>query len=156
MREHIAYLRHLLTHKALVFREGRKLGVPVMQLLLHDASKFLPDEWHASVTFYSYGVHNPKFLRKHHRRNRHHPEWWVRGNKVLPMAERFRLEMLADWRTVSLEKGADVTSWYGDFGHAFPFHPETRRWVELELFGQTSAKNSEPSRADAPLLRRYE
>jgi hypothetical protein len=96
MREHLAYLRHLLAHKFLVFQEGRKLGLPAVQLLFHDASKFLPDEWRASVAFRRDGTPNPKVLRKHHRRNRHHPEWWIRGDKVLPMAERFRLEMLAD------------------------------------------------------------
>ena len=54
LNQHLTYFKELLRHKWLVLSEGRKLNVPLSQLVLHDWSKFLPDEWSPSVQFPSY------------------------------------------------------------------------------------------------------
>jgi Family of unknown function (DUF5662) len=41
------YLKSLLTHKYWVFKAGMKIGVPLWMLIIHDWSKFLPDEFNA-------------------------------------------------------------------------------------------------------------
>lgn len=54
MKRHFAYLKYVLRHKYFVFREGLKLGVPILSLILHDWDKFLPDEWFPYArTFYA-------------------------------------------------------------------------------------------------------
>ncbi len=139
LADHLAYLRRLLRHKRLVLEEGRKLGVPMPSLWLHDLSKFLPDEWFAGVAFYRSGIGNDEALRKHYARNQHHPQGWQRGVKTFPMSERFRLEMLADWRAMARERGNEIADWYGQKGHTIPLHPETRLWVEQMIFGHVEA-----------------
>lgn len=140
---HATYLKRLLRHKGLVLEEGRKLGVPLLRLLLHDWSKFMPDEWRAGVAFYHKGTGNDEALRRHYARNRHYPQWWMRGAETLPMPDVFRLEMLADWRAMARERGNDTADWYAKRGHTFPFHPDTRKWVEDMLFDRTSRKNDD-------------
>ena len=133
MHQHLAYLRSLLYHKWLVLVEGRKLGVPLFQLLVHDWSKFLPDEWRAGVAFRRYGEVSGSVLQKHYSRNRHHPQYWVRDGDILPMPEAFCLEMLADWKAVGRSKGSDTLQWYSSYGCKLPFHQDTRAWVEKKL-----------------------
>ena len=96
---HLAYLQDLLRHKWFILIEGRKLGLPWYQLIVHDLSKFLPDEWRAGVAFRRTRRADAATLQKHYRRNRHHPQHWLKNGYALPMPERFRLEMLADWRS---------------------------------------------------------
>lgn len=47
MKENVKYLFYILEHKRNVFLEGRKLGVPTLQLLRHDLSKFSRHEFKA-------------------------------------------------------------------------------------------------------------
>ena len=133
MNSHFAYLQDLLRHKWWVIVEGRKLGLPLGQLIVHDLSKFLPDEWLAGVAFRRSGRTDTAALKKHYRRNPHHPQHWLRGGCALPMPERFRLEMLADWRAVGRTKPGTTEAWYAAYGHTLPFHPETRAWAEHNL-----------------------
>lgn len=73
-------------------------------------------------------------LEKHHQRNRHHPQWWVHEGVIAPMAENFRREMLADWGAVGRVKGNDIAQWYRTKGMHYPFHEETRAWLEQHIF----------------------
>ena len=134
---HLAYLQDLLRHKWFVLIEGRKLGLPWYQLIVHDLSKFLPDEWRAGVAFRRSGRVDAATLQKHYRRNPHHPQHWLKNGYALPMPERFRLEMLADWRSGGRTKPGTTAAWYAAYGHTFPFHPETRAWVECTLGSAT-------------------
>ncbi len=137
LNQHLAYFKELLRHKWLVILEGRKLNVPLPQLILHDWSKFLPDEWLASVRYLSTGEASHASLKKHHRRNRHHPQWWLVSKngqqEPRPMTDAFRREMLADWRAVGRAKGGETRAWYLEHGHRYPLRPETRAWVEAQL-----------------------
>ena len=45
MLMHWRYLKAVLRHKRFVYQEGRKLGLGVWQLLIHDWSKFTPRMW---------------------------------------------------------------------------------------------------------------
>ena len=136
LRWHLTYAKELLRHKWLVFLEGRKLNVPLPQLILHDWSKFLPDEWLAAVRYLSTGEASHAALETHHR-NRHHPQWWLvdkNGRREpQPMPDAFRREMLADWRAAGRAKGSDTRAWYLEHEHRHPLHPETRAWVEAQL-----------------------
>lgn len=142
---HPRYLRDLLRHKLWVLKEGRRLELPWGQLLRHDLSKFRPDEWFPSVRF-AYGPHplspservaSERALALHHRRNPHHPESWVRhcegGVEVLAMPDRYRREMLADWRAVGRAKGGSTRTWYLRCRDDLVLHPETRAWIEERL-----------------------
>jgi hypothetical protein len=45
VRKHWRYARYVWRHKVAVYRAGRRLGVGLWQLLVHDLSKLWPDEW---------------------------------------------------------------------------------------------------------------
>lgn len=126
--------------KWFVVLEGWRLGVPLSQLIFHDWSKFLPDEWLSGVAFMRSGDTDDCALHRHYRRNRHHPQYWVQHGTVLPMPERFCLEMLADWKAVGRTKGGCTAQWYIRYGCTFPFHVETRTWVEDRLAIATELK----------------
>jgi hypothetical protein len=56
------------------------------------------------------------------------------GTKVLPMPDRYRREMLADWRGAGLAQGTpDTLHWYSVNCHKMNLHPETRQWIEIQL-----------------------
>ena len=91
MTRHWKYLIYVLRHKWFVLQAGRKLGVPLLTLLLHDWDKFLPDEWLPyACTFYapngssqykeSVGFARAWMLHQH--RNRHHWQYWLSADGV--------------------------------------------------------------------------
>lgn len=126
MRRYISYIRYLVLHKWFVLVEGRRLGVPLWRLLMHDLSKLLPGEFlpYARHFYNPDGSKRGKFADpafdiawlKHKSRNRHHWEWWVyweNGEPVaIPMPEQVMLEMVADWRAVSRFYGTDPGEWF--------------------------------------------
>jgi len=76
----------------------------------------------------------------HQKRNKHHWQWWCLIDsdgeiKALPMPERYRLEMLADWRGAGRAKGNgdDIQEWYGKNKDMIILTPEMREWVETQL-----------------------
>jgi hypothetical protein len=104
---HWKYLRYVLIHKWYVFRAGCTLGIPWLALL-HDNSKFLPDEWrwYASALLCS-GRFEADVARQrrllswtperhafdrawlsHIRRNKHHPQHWVRVRSACRVSAR--------------------------------------------------------------------
>lgn len=52
MRKHWQYLKYIIRHKWYVFLACRKLKVPLWQSIIHDWSKFLPNEWFAFVHYF--------------------------------------------------------------------------------------------------------
>ena len=145
---HLRHLRKILIHKWYVFIECCKLGVP-WQGIVHDLSKFTPAEWKAYVLhFYAYQEHEPQWVvdafsaawNHHQKQNPHHFEYWIllwRGkpDETLPMPDRYRREMLADWRGASRAYSGndDVASWYLRRRDEIRLHPETRAWIEGQL-----------------------
>jgi hypothetical protein len=53
---------------------------------------------------------------------------------ILPMPDKYRREMLADWRGAGMAQNKpDTAAWYNSQRHNIILHPETREWVEKEL-----------------------
>jgi hypothetical protein len=75
----------------------------------------------------------------HQKRNKHHWQWWIvmeDSGKVyaLPMPDRFRREMLADWIGANRAYGdTSLIDWYRKTKAARQLHPETLAWVEAQL-----------------------
>ena len=75
----------------------------------------------------------------HQKRGKHHWQWWILpeddgGIKVLPMPDKYRKEMLADWRGAGKAQGTpDSYKWYMHNKEKMQLHPDTRKWVECEL-----------------------
>lgn len=147
--KHLKYLRYVLLHKWFVFLGCCELGIPIAGVF-HDLSKFLPSEWRPYADFF-YGGHGEKrpqhvydaFMAAwmfHQRRNPHHWQYWVLTRddgrvKPLEIPDRYRREMLADWRGVgrALGHGDDVHDWYDKNKAVMKLHKETRKWIENEL-----------------------
>lgn len=158
MRKHLRYLRYVLRHKWFVYKAGRELGLGRWQLLIHDWQKFAPVEWFPYVeTFYgdketprrADGGYDPNAVsdafdrawNHHQKRGPHHWQYWVMpggadngGVKMLEIPDRYRREMLADWRGAGLALGKpDTRGWYLANSKNMQLHPETRAWVERKL-----------------------
>lgn len=157
MMKHLRYTSYLLRHKWFVFLAGCKLGIPFLALM-HDNSKFRPSEWFPYANFFyakaapkrrdGTGYYKPTdtgdaafdfawFL--HQKRNRHHWQSWCLptdggGIKVLPMPDRYRREMLADWIGAGRAQGTTNTlAWYEANREKLVLHDETRAWIEQRL-----------------------
>lgn len=79
----------------------------------------------------------------HQHRNKHHWQRWLMtldssrsdGKMVaLPMPDKYRREMLADWRGAGRAYGNPNTAeWYREHRNEIILHPETREWVDRQL-----------------------
>ncbi len=145
LRPHVRYGIYLLRHKWYVFLAGWKLGIPVLAAL-HDNSKFRPSEWFSYVNSFYGGERTPAIREAfdtawlfHQKRNKHHWQFWLlvqdeEEAKVLPMPDRYRREMLADWIGVGRALGTSgVTDWYAANKHKMQLHAETRAWIEAQI-----------------------
>jgi len=148
----IEYLKVVLKHKWEVFKAAKDLGIPV-EGMLHDLSKFLPDE------FWPYAVHfkggpwvksvwtwltgnTPKesfdtACAKHYSRNKHHWQQWVKKygehEVIVPMPYRYLVEMLADWIGASSSYNSTALEWYKKKGHELKLKEEQRKWLEEQI-----------------------
>lgn len=164
MRKHWAHLNYVTRHKWYVFWECLKLGVPIWRALFHDWTKFLPCEWFPYAEFfngnmmsrekaaalnYEFPVADDVELafeqawNHHQKKNDHHWQFWVRlgddgTTLTLPMPDNARKEMIADWRGAGKALGKpDTGAWYRANFYKMKLHDDTRKQVELELFGET-------------------
>lgn len=153
MRDHLAYLRYVLRHKWNVLQASKLVGVPLWQALVHDASKFLPEEWTPYVQcFYAPDgskryVESREFTNAwnlHQKRNLHHWQAFVvmmdNGSVFpIPMPGKYVREMVADWvgANIAITGGNNVVEWYCKNWRKMNLHPDTRLQVEnlLERFG---------------------
>jgi hypothetical protein len=160
------YLRNLsyvFRHKWFVFVEACRLGIPWLGIV-HDLSKLMPSEFVPYAQFF-YGTKRPVrdtigYYKPtdtgdtafdfawllHQKRNKHHWQWWVLpeddgGIKVLPMPDRYRREMLADWRGAGKAQGYgdNTKAWYERNKNKMTLHPETRAWIETQLGEKNNA-----------------
>lgn len=156
MLKHLKYLSYVLRHKWYVFIECCKAGIP-LRGLLHDLSKFSFTEWIPYVeTFYGdkpsprdkTGAYDPLKVGgsfdfawlSHQHHNKHHWQWWILrgdsdGQKVIPMDNISRNEMLCDWRGAGKAiKGYDDTkNFYLKNKDKMILHHDTRAWIEQQL-----------------------
>lgn len=155
---HLKYASYILRHKWFVFMAACDLGIPWLGFI-HDTSKLSPDEWIPYAWhFYGPGARNRRdstgyykptdtgdaafdfAWMLHQKRNKHHWQWWLLpeddgGTKILPMPDRYRREMLADWRGASKAQGygGNVTKWFLTNRSKMQLHPDTTRWLEDQL-----------------------
>jgi len=142
------YFSYVLRHKWYVMIESIKLGVAPHQAIAHDWSKFLPSELIPySVCFRTPDgigryLESPEFAaawNHHQKRNPHHWQYWMltwdRGEtECLPMPDKYRREMLADWRGAGRALGfPDTKAWYVKNRDNIKLHPDTRAWIDHEL-----------------------
>ena len=79
----------------------------------------------------------------HQHRNKHHFQRWLltldsarSDGKLfpLPMPDKYRREMLADWRGAGRAYGnSDTAGWYNKNKGQMQLHPLTREWIEEQL-----------------------
>ena len=160
---HIRYLKYVLRHKWFVFVECVRLGIPIRGLM-HDLSKFRPREWFPYVRYFygEYPTQQEThralvigvgFMKSeediarefdvawnhHQKRNDHHWQYWLvhyddGGSNPLPMPDKCRREMLADWRGAGRALGKpDTKAWYIEQCDNMELHRDTRRWIEDQL-----------------------
>ena len=157
MLKHFKYASYLFRHKWYVFIECCKAGIP-WRGLVHDLSKFLPSEWIPYANYFykpkqrnETGYYKPYDTGDkafdyawllHQKRNKHHWQWWVLpknggGVEILPMPDKYRKEMLADWRGAGRAQGYgdNTNEWYKVNRNKIQLHPETRAWIEHQLYG---------------------
>lgn len=150
-------MSYVLKHKWYVFLECAKFGL-YWQGIIHDWSKFRSSEWFPYVDFFyaekknsvrdETGYYKPYdtgdaefdfawFL--HQKRNKHHWQYWLlptdeEGEKIIPMPDKYRKEMLADWRGAGLAQGTpNVQAWYMKHANDIRLHPKTKYWIEYQL-----------------------
>ena len=132
--KHGCYLWYVLRHKGYVLWEACRLGIP-WQGLLHDWDKLSWRQWGPRAEslwrgggqlLNETGFFAPEKIPpelglcwlRHWHGSPHHWQWWVMvlddgQTKVLPMADRYRREMLADWLAVSRTVDRlDMIPWY--------------------------------------------
>lgn len=76
----------------------------------------------------------------HQKRNGHHWQRWELVNDsdepqyiALPMPDKYRRELLADWNGVGRTYGVPAKPWYLSVGEKYNLHPDTRAWLEEQL-----------------------
>jgi len=147
MRRHWQYFKYIMRHKWFVLLECWLDGL-YWRGIVHDLSKFSPSEWREYVWRFAYKnvdprhIHDKEYLMafNHHlNKNDHHWQHWcyVRDSgeiKYLPMPDKARREMLADWRGMGRALGKpDTRGWYLANSENIHLHPDTRKWVDFQL-----------------------
>lgn len=134
MKDSLALLRIILSHKVSVWKWGRVLSVPMWRLLLHDLDKLRPSEWEARLLGYRYGHGHPAHeavADRHHRRSPHHWQHW----QTLDIPDVYIREMVADWVSASekYRNSIHYMDWYFMNSHRLNMSPRTTLFVELYL-----------------------
>jgi hypothetical protein len=148
IKEHKNYLIFLLRHKYWVYKLGRKMGLGRWKLLVHDLSKFLPDEWFGYVSWKNKqwaeedggGLKNdrgfgwPWFI--HMKRNAHHWQFWIYtddSGQTYPVEIpiEYAVEMIVDWASAGIVRfGAPGTRKYYEINKdQILLHEKTRDFV---------------------------
>ena len=160
----IGHTKTVLTHKKLVFKFMCMAGYPYGGLM-HDMSKFHPEEFIESVKYYAGGVTSPidkaskaqdgfSSARSHHRRNKHHLDYWLTNvsfKDVEPKAtlipKRYTVEMLCDWLAAGIVYKKDKWTWHTpvqyalEVGSRYRLHPVVFNYL-LYMFRKIEEEES--------------
>lgn len=101
----IIYLCKVLQHKYFVLYVGFKLNMSIIQLLMHDMSKFTMSEFIPYRNkFYPFSKKSQQIednfnnaWKLHYSRNKHHWEYWYDADGPQDMPREYVLELVADW-----------------------------------------------------------
>ena len=113
----------------------------IIRGLLHDNSKFLPDEFFPYAKHFYKKKDSEMFLksfRKHASRNDHHWQYWENKGKPICMPREAMIEMICDWvamaKTVGKDKGLkwweDLEYFYLSKNKSMKLNPLTRLKVD--------------------------
>jgi hypothetical protein len=151
-----AFLDSLEAHIRYVREAGRKIGVPVEQLAIHDASKYTVAEFPAYARYFQ-GGDSPVNAESipdefagawlHHiHHNPHHPEYWMfpdgftpKGSSVeagvVRMPDHYALEMIADWMGASRAYTGEweMSGWLVKNLPRIRVHSETAKFLRYHL-----------------------
>lgn len=146
IRQHAAYLKYVLRHKAYVYLAGRMIGLTRWRCFAHDLSKFLPSEWSAYADAFYAPDGSGRYKEAHEfdlawnahqKRNKHHWQYWLLTmdsgkQEAMPMPNVYVLEMLADWigAGVAINGYCNLRSWYAEQTGCIGLHTQTRFAVE--------------------------
>ena len=151
MTAHWKYLCLVLRHKWFVFVAGRRTGVSLWRLVIHDWTKFAPSEWCPYVHRFSSGRAGDfdksadpdewhRAWTHHWHRQPHHWEHWLAFGsdgvaRPMLMPCRFVEEMVADWMGASRAYTGswDVREWYAKNRERIVLHDESRAYAELVM-----------------------
>ena len=133
-------LKYILKHKYHIYKGGREIDVPRMQLLKHDLSKLSPSEW-GPYKRYWFGEKTPETKKEfrhavessHYKKNPHHPAHW----KGKPMPMDYKLEMMADWYSAGRSQGThrfkSFKSWWKGNRSSLDIDQATKAEVDKRL-----------------------
>lgn len=150
LRANLRYLGVVTRHKWFVFIAGRRVGVSLGRLLIHDLSKFGRAEWSPYVRRFIIGRAgvtdkdgDPDDFHRawahHWHRNPHHWEHWLRlddgGTKPMAMPDKFVREMVADWMGAGRAYTGqwDASEWYAKNRGRIVLHDDARTLAEALL-----------------------
>lgn len=143
-----SYFGRVMKHKWHVFQAGRVTRAPLWRLIVHDLSKFRPDEFGPYARYFGSAGKPPQERReefriawaKHLHRNPHHCGWWIlrnqggdNGTEILPMPESYVREMVADWMGASATytDSDKIYKWLMVNLGRMTMHPKT--WERLQM-----------------------
>lgn len=165
MTKHLRYLSYVLRHKWFVFAACWRLGIPfaglVHDLSKFRPSEWIPyaENFYgtrkqfealdaigefgcAELAPYGYFVGDRFTIawNLHQKRNPHHWQFWLvtqdSGETFpLPMPDRYRREMLADWIGAgrAITGKYDVAQWWQKNRARIRLHSETEQWIGLAI-----------------------
>lgn len=158
MKKYIKYFSYVFVHKWYVFLACLQYGL-VWRGIVHDMSKFLPDEFIPYANYFNgnikrgrngTGYYKPVNTGDsafdyawllHQHRNPHHWQYWVLQNDTdgtypMKIPDQYVKEMLCDWIGAGkAQKSSGTAAWYRMNGDKMILHPDTRAWLEKEIFG---------------------
>ncbi len=149
MKKYLKNLLYIIEHKRNVFIEGRKLGLGIWQLLMHDMSKLTKSEFSQYANSFFGGERTDVIKNKfsvawlnHKHKNKHHWQYWIdiKNKEIFPleMPMKYIQEMLADWNSMSrkfhpLKNRIEATKEWYDKQIDIILHPTTKTIVESYL-----------------------
>ena len=146
-----------------MFTECWKLGL-YWKAIVHDWTKFLPIEFFPCARFYfKNGIvkrdgkevyKKPSTLEMsqatiHHiGHGKHHWQFYVlhRDNgvvEIVEIPEKYRLEMLADWRGAARHKGNDIYEWWVSHRDTITIHYYTKNKMDIDITGEERVYTSQ-------------
>lgn len=142
--QNIQLFFYVIKHKFFVLKFGLKLKVPLYLLIIHDWTKFLPDEFFAHAAYFFGKTQTPQDIEnfkyaslKHIHRNKHHNQYWALkddfiGIENLEIPIKYLKEMVVDWAAAGYTKHGkiEVKSWYYKNKWDIHLHKSTRTEVE--------------------------
>jgi len=159
-----------IKHKWFVFLAGLKTGASILDLLLHDMSKFTPSELkHYGRQFFGGATDPDGFLGAwihHQNTNKHHWEYWIPrtahsrsdpptpDNEPIPMPKKYVNEMVADWMGAGRAyegKWPNLLDWewLNENKPKMNLHPITKVRIEMAIHRAAGLTSNSKSRDQA-------